>query len=57
MSSISSSGLTERIVEKAKLLGATIAGVASVNALKGSPSHLIYPKIGMNLKVHWQKAN
>ncbi len=57
MSSISSSELTDRIVEKAKLLGATIAGVASVNSLKGSPSHRIYPKIGMNLKVHWQKAN
>ena len=56
MSSISSLELTERIVEKAKLLGATIAGVASVNSLKGSPSHRIYPKIGMNLKVHWQKA-
>jgi len=56
MSSISSLELTEKIVEKAKLLGATIAGVASVNSLKGSPSHRIYPKIGMNLKVHWQKA-
>lgn len=54
MNSISSLELTERIVEKAKLLGATIAGVASVNSLKGSPSHRIYPKIGMNLKVHWQ---
>ena len=56
MHSISSIELTEKIVEKAKLFGATIAGVASVNSLKGSPSHRIYPKIGMNLKVHWQKA-
>ena len=56
MSSISSLELTERIVEKAKSLGATIAGVASVKSLKGSPSHRIYPKIGMNLKVHWQKV-
>jgi len=56
MSSISSLELTDKIVEKAKLLGATFAGVASVNSLKGSPSHRIYPKIGMNLKVHWQKA-
>jgi hypothetical protein len=46
MNSISSLELTERIVEKAKLLGATIAGVASVNSLKGSPSHRIYPKNG-----------
>jgi len=56
MRSISSLELTERIVEKAKLLGASIAGVASVNSLKGSPSHSIYPKIGMNLKVHWKKV-
>ena len=54
MCSIPSAELTARIVEKAKSLGATIAGVASVDALKGSPSHRIYPKIGMNLKVHWQ---
>ena len=56
MSPISSSELTENIVGKAKLLGATIAGVTSVNSLKESPSHRIYPKIGMNLKVHWQKT-
>ena len=54
MCSITSSELTEGIVEKAKSLGAAIAGVASVKSLKGSPSHKIYPKIGMNLKVHWQ---
>jgi epoxyqueuosine reductase len=52
--SIFNSELTERIVEKAKSLGAVIAGVASVKSLKGSSSHQIYPKIGMNLKVHWQ---
>ena len=51
-----SSGLTERIVDKAKSLGAAIAGVASVESLIGSPSHRIYPKIGMNLNVHWQDA-
>jgi epoxyqueuosine reductase len=56
MSAIPSSELTERIVEKAKSLGAAIVGVASVESLKESPSHRIYPKIGMNLKVHWQKA-
>ena len=56
MSLISNSELTERIVEKANSLGAAIAGVASVKSLIGSPSHQIYPKIGMNLKVHWQKA-
>jgi epoxyqueuosine reductase len=53
---LSSSELTERIVEKAKSLGASMAGVASVESLKGSPSHQIYPKIGMDLEVHWQDA-
>jgi epoxyqueuosine reductase len=56
MNSLSSSELTEKIVEKAKSLGAAIAGVASVESLKESPSHCIYPKIGMDLNVHWQDA-
>ena len=56
MNSVPSSELTEKIVEKAKSLGAAIAGVASVESLKASPSHRIYPKIGMNLKTHWQDA-
>ncbi len=56
MNSFSRSKLTEKIVEKAKSLGASIAGVASVESLKASPSHRIYPKIGMNLQVHWQEA-
>jgi epoxyqueuosine reductase len=54
MYSISSSELTDRIVKKAKSLGAVIAGVANVKSLKVSPSQQIYPKIGMNLLVHWQ---
>ncbi len=37
-------------------MGAVIAGVAGVKSLKASPSHRIYPKIGMNLMVHWQDA-
>jgi len=53
---LSSSELTEKIVAKAKSLGAAIAGVASVESLKESPSHRIYPKIDMNLEVHWQDA-
>ncbi len=56
MNSLSSSELTEKIVEKAKSLGAAIAGVASVESLNASPSHRIYPKIGMNLQVHWREA-
>ncbi len=54
--SISSSELTEKMVQKAKSLGATIAGITNVESLRGSPSHQIYPKIGMNLKVNWQDA-
>ena len=56
MNFLSNSDLTKKIVEKAKSLGATIAGVASVESLRASPSHRIYPKIGMNLKVNWQDA-
>ena len=51
---LNSSELTEKIIEKAKSLGASIAGVTNVESLKESPSHLIYPKIGMNLEVHWR---
>ena len=52
----SSSELTQTIVAKAKSLGATLAGVASVESLKRSPSHRLYPKIGMALDKHRQKA-
>jgi hypothetical protein len=44
---ISSSELTDRIIEKAKYLGASLAGVASIDSLKKSPSHKIYPKMSM----------
>jgi epoxyqueuosine reductase len=52
MDTLSTSELTGKIIKKAKSLGASIAGVASVESLKESPSHWIYPKIGMNLEVH-----
>lgn len=52
----SSSALTEQIVDKARSLGASTCGVARVASLRESPSHRIYPKIGMNLEVHWQDA-
>ena len=38
--------LQNQIVEKARELGACAAGIADVEALKQSPSHLIYPQIG-----------
>lgn len=53
-----SSGLeiTERIIDKAKSLGACMAGVASVALLKQSPSHLIHPKMGDNTGVGSRKT-
>jgi epoxyqueuosine reductase len=51
MTALSGSEITGRIVEKAKSLGACMAGVASVEALKQSPSHLIYPKMEHNTGV------
>ena len=56
MNTPSPSELTEAIVEKAKGLGASVVGVADVGTLKGSPSHRIYPKIGMDPEVPWQDA-
>jgi epoxyqueuosine reductase len=50
------SELTDRIVDRARSLGASVAGVADVAALKRSPSHLIYPKIGMDPEAPWQDA-
>ncbi len=48
----SSSGLTEAILRKAASLGASVAGIASVESLKTSPSHRILARIGMNLNEH-----
>jgi epoxyqueuosine reductase len=53
---LSPSELTERIVEKAKSLGASVVGIADVKPLKASPSHRISPKIGMSLEVRWRDA-
>ena len=50
---LSSSDLTKQIVGKALSLGASMAGVAGIESLKESPSHRIYPEIGMNLDAHW----
>ena len=43
----------QNILEKAKSLGASVAGIARVEALKDSPSHLVYPRIGSDLDAHW----
>jgi len=52
---LSKTELTEKIIAKAKALGASMAGVASVASLKESPSHRVIQKIGLNLDVPWQQ--
>jgi epoxyqueuosine reductase len=37
--------ISDKIIEKAKEFGACLAGIASVEALKNSPSHYIYGKL------------
>ena len=56
MSTLALPELTDRIVEKARSLGASTAGIADVRVLKQSPSHRIYPKIGMDPELRWQDA-
>ncbi len=56
MNTVSASELTERILEKARSLGASLVGVADVELLKASPSHRIVPGIGMGLEVRWRDA-
>ena len=48
--------MTKAVVSKAQSLGADVAGMASIQALRTSPSHCIYPKIGMDLDKHWSEA-
>ncbi|MGD8836480.1 MAG: epoxyqueuosine reductase [Desulfobacteraceae bacterium] len=49
----SSTGLeiTNQIVAKAKSLGASLAGVANVDLLKQSPSHLLWPQLEKSTRV------
>ena len=56
MNTPSPSELTRQIVQKARSLGASVVGIADVAPLKASPSHLIYPRIGMDPDVPWQDA-
>jgi epoxyqueuosine reductase len=42
------------IIDRAKSLGASVAGVARVEDVKASPSHQLYPRIGSSLEVPWQ---
>ena len=56
MNTLSHSELSKKIIKKAKSLGASIAGVASAASLKNSPSHQIYPIIGMNLEKHFKSV-
>lgn len=52
----SPSELTDRILDKARSLGASLVGVADVEALKASPSHRIAPSIGLDLGRRWRDA-
>ena len=52
----SQSRLTESVIQKAKSLGASVAGIARVDDLKRSPSHMVYPRIGSDLTKHWRDA-
>ncbi len=52
MNALSRVELADKIIEKARCLGATVAGITDLEPLKVSPSHRIFPKIGMNLKAH-----
>jgi len=45
MKSENLSDITSEIIEKAKEFGASLAGIASVEEVKNSPSHLIYGKL------------
>jgi len=38
--------ITSHIVEKTKEFGASLAGIAGVEAVKTSPSHFLYGKLG-----------
>jgi epoxyqueuosine reductase len=51
----SPSELTNAILEKAVSLGASVAGIADIDALKVSPSHRILPRIGMGVEVRWRE--
>lgn len=50
------SEITDRIIKKAKSLGASLAGIAGVELLKQSPSHLIYPNMEQNTGVGTREA-
>ncbi len=46
MNQLMETGLKEQIIDKAKEFGACAAGISDVEAIKKSPSHVIYEKIG-----------
>ena len=54
MAKISDKDINARIIEQAINLGASVAGIANVEALKNSPSHFVFGKLdrynGMGMK-------
>ena len=53
---LSDSELTATVIDKAKSLGASVAGVADVEPLKGRRRTASIPKIGMDPEVRWHDA-
>jgi hypothetical protein len=45
MRKINDKDMAVRIIEQANNMGASVAGVASVKALKNSPSHIVFEKL------------
>jgi epoxyqueuosine reductase len=45
MRKIHDTGLNAQIIEQALSFGASVAGIASVEALKNSPSHIVFEKL------------
>ena len=43
--------ITSHIVEKAKEFGASLAGIADVEAVKNSPSRLLYGKLDESVSL------
>ena len=53
---LSRSELTDKNLEKTKLLDVSDARIVSFESLKESPSHRTCSTISKNLELHWQNA-
>ena len=60
MGKINDKEINARIIEQALNLGASVAGIANVDALKNSPSHFVFGKCEFACpvgKVEWASKN